>query len=390
MKPNKQIALLTTVNQGGTMQFTIEMYKRLKELGETVVCIIPQKSVFNKAEVDRKDVVFFERDGYHNVLKGVYSEISECNHDVKSIAKRILDNHYDCVITTDTASLSLKIVQFLKKKQNAPMCIVTIHDAINHPSYTRSLKDKFYAWSRLLYREKCLASADMYLFLSEWNRCIFKKSYPKILNASYVLPLGAHLPDCVEIIPKELVNLQRPYYLFFGRLEKYKGIKTILSAFIKANTNFNFIIAGNGFLTKEENELIENHENIILLKRFIDDGEMKWLIKNAVAVTLPYIEASQSGVIPICYFYGVPVITSNIEGLTQFVLDEKTGFICNTIDDYVVALNKLKNSIVKGNMSACALQYYNDVLDWNKNLTRFVYFLNDKIGEYYGYNCKSK
>jgi hypothetical protein len=39
---------------------------------------------------------------------------------------------------------------------------------------------------------------------------------------------------------------------------------------------------------------------------------MLYLIRNALTVVLPYIEASQSGVTPIAYHFGVPVITSNV------------------------------------------------------------------------------
>ena len=40
-------------------------------------------------------------------------------------------------------------------------------------------------------------------------------------------------------------------------------------------------------------------------------------------VVLPYKRASQSGVIPLSYHYNKPIITSDLEGLTEVVQDGK-------------------------------------------------------------------
>lgn len=105
-----------------------------------------------------------------------------------------------------------------------------------------------------------------------------------------------------------------------------------------------------------------------LINRYIRDEEMLWLFHHARSVVLPYIEATQSGVIPIAYKFGVPVIVSNVDGLTQFVEDEKTGFVCESEIDYLAALKKLENDNIRSAMSEAAIEYHLSNMDWKKNI----------------------
>ena len=95
---------------------------------------------------------------------------------------------------------------------------------------------------------------------------------------------------------------------------------------------------------------------------------MLWLFHHARSVVLPYIEATQSGVIPIAYKFGVPVIVSNVDGLTQFVDNEKTGFVCESEIDYITAFNKLENDNTRSVMSEAAVEYHLSNMDWKKNI----------------------
>jgi glycosyltransferase involved in cell wall biosynthesis len=55
--------------------------------------------------------------------------------------------------------------------------------------------------------------------------------------------------------------------------------------------------------------------------------EVSHYFQSASIVVLPYIDASQSGVIPVAYAFKKPVIVTNVGSLTELVDDGKTGII---------------------------------------------------------------
>lgn len=82
----------------------------------------------------------------------------------------------------------------------------------------------------------------------------------------------------------------------------------------------------------------------MLIKRFITDEEMVWLMQHTKAVVVPYIEASQSGVVPIAYHFGKPVISSNLPGLVENIVPDKTGIIFDDVAGLKTALEKTCNN----------------------------------------------
>jgi len=54
-------------------------------------------------------------------------------------------------------------------------------------------------------------------------------------------------------------------------------------------------------------------------------------------VVLPYIEASQSGVIPVAYTFAKPVIATTVGGLPEMVDDGQTGYLVPPRDERALA-----------------------------------------------------
>ena len=65
------------------------------------------------------------------------------------------------------------------------------------------------------------------------------------------------------------------------------------------------------------------------------------LFKKSSIVVLPYIEASQSGVIPLAYDCKKPVITTNVGSLSEVVKNNVTGILVPPKN-----IEKLGNAIV--------------------------------------------
>lgn len=158
-----------------------------------------------------------------------------------------------------------------------------------------------------------------------------KAQYEKLLSMYPNKELYYHsFPSLVTLeiekgteYPPELANLDKPYILFFGRIEEYKGISYLYEAFVNTpllNEYYYLVIAGKGEIGFERNK---NEKNVIWIQRYVKDTEIKAMYLNAKCVVYPYISATQSGVLSIAYYYQTPVLASDVPFFKENI--EKTG-----------------------------------------------------------------
>lgn len=118
------------------------------------------------------------------------------------------------------------------------------------------------------------------------------------------------------------------YFLFFGRIEPYKGLRHILNfskQLMIADRKEKIIIAGKG----DDPALTELHSlpNVEIINRFITGEELDDLIGHCIATILPYDTATQSGVTILSYSYEKPVIAFDVGALSYYIEDGFTGYI---------------------------------------------------------------
>lgn len=127
--------------------------------------------------------------------------------------------------------------------------------------------------------------------------------------------------------PEELTGIDKPYILFFGRIEKYKGIDLLYKAFTSSPRlceNFRLVIAGSGELGFER---ISDERGVVFINRYIRDTEVASLYRNAHCVVYPYISATQSGVLSLAFYYQVPVVASDIPFFKGIIGPSSTGLL---------------------------------------------------------------
>ena len=128
-------------------------------------------------------------------------------------------------------------------------------------------------------------------------------------------------------------DMRHPTMLFFGRIIKYKGLDVLLEAFPlikKQIPEVRLLIAGDGDIKPYEKtieKLQKNGGEIEIVNRWIKDEEIGDYFSRVQLVVCPYIEASQSGVIPIAYMFKLPVVASRVGGLEEQVSHGITGFL---------------------------------------------------------------
>lgn len=128
-------------------------------------------------------------------------------------------------------------------------------------------------------------------------------------------------------------------YLFFGRMEAYKGVETLLSALerLGPDRGIRVIFAGRGPELTRNAARLAALSNVDLIDRRIAPREAVALFQRAGVVLVPYNDATQSGVISAAFGNGRPVIASRVGGLPDAVTDGSSGLLVPPRDPAALA-----------------------------------------------------
>jgi len=136
----------------------------------------------------------------------------------------------------------------------------------------------------------------------------------------------------------ELKLTEKKVILFFGYIKPYKGLELLIRSFpsiLEKLPDAYLMIVGEVYgddtvysnLIKKLN--IEN--NVTFLNRFVTNEEVELYYKAADVLALPYISATQSGVIQIAYDMKLGAVATPVGSLAELVLDNKTGIMAKDV-----------------------------------------------------------
>ncbi|NOY57964.1 MAG: glycosyltransferase [Calditrichaeota bacterium] len=124
-----------------------------------------------------------------------------------------------------------------------------------------------------------------------------------------------------------------PVILFFGYIRRYKGLHILLEALkiVGKDIPVKLLVAGE-FYEQEDAYLKEVHDyglakNVVFYNKYVANKDVGLYFSAADVVALPYLSATQSGIVQICYHYDKPVIATDVGGLPEVVQDGETGFV---------------------------------------------------------------
>lgn len=174
---------------------------------------------------------------------------------------------------------------------------------------------------------------------------------------------------------RELLSVENetPMLLFFGFVRRYKGLQYLIDALPKIKEQIEDVqlwIVGDFGDDKAwyEQQIADNGigAHITVVEGYIPDREVEKYFAAADLVVLPYISATQSGIVQISYGFEKPVVVTNVGGLPEVVRDKETGYIvpsrnADDIADSVIHFFKEGSSIDwQGNIRKCVAEF-----SWN-------------------------
>jgi glycosyltransferase involved in cell wall biosynthesis len=130
------------------------------------------------------------------------------------------------------------------------------------------------------------------------------------------------------------------YFLFVGRLEKVKGLQTLIPIFRKYD-KADLLIAGKGSYETHLRRLAHGSRNIRFLGHQ-SGHQLRALYENAVALIVPSVclEVFALSIIE-AFREKTPVIARNIGGMPELVQESDGGFIYDTEQELVAAMDQL-------------------------------------------------
>jgi hypothetical protein len=179
-----------------------------------------------------------------------------------------------------------------------------IHDANRHPGDL---------WPRDRHIKK-MCDVDCAITLSRHTESQIKNfSSNTIVSCIPKLEYGSDIESVID-----LDGFQN-YDLVIGRQKKYQNLKSVVKWWISipadAKQRRTLIVAGEMSLTSRLRFALAT--DVVLIRRWLSDGEFQSLIKRANRVICLYREASQSGIISAAQSNNTPVLASNVGGLVE-------------------------------------------------------------------------
>lgn len=222
--------------------------------------------------------------------------------------RKILDKLLSLNITRVVVPMANPFDLILMKKLKKAGVQITqiIHDANRHPGDI---------WPTKMQIRKMVYLSDSIICLSKSTKRQILREYPKFNNEITVVMHPTLELESVDIEENELfTKFTGNYFLLIGRIRKYKNFEGFIKSWATLNEfDYQLVVAGEGKIRLNSSEM----RGIHVINRWLKKSEIVHLIRNSKVVVFPYLEGSQSGLIPICIKEKRWIITTEIPGLLE-------------------------------------------------------------------------
>lgn len=298
--------------------FVLEMIAGLSRNNCKIIAIVSR----NMPEIDNwrklKDIELYEVDGYTKAISFPFKILKFYICDSAKIKTKIQEAGASVIYVPIISYWSWFVNQVCG---NIPF-VYAMHDPVVHNSKKIFIKTM---------NDLLAAKAKRLIILSDVFREYVKKVYKKADKDIITIPSGnesIHTPkERIEIVQYDNNKVN---FLFQGQIAKYKGLHILAEAYKKLRkkyTNITLTIAGSGDF-REYEDAYKKLDDCTIINRWLDDDEVAGLFNDKSIITvLPYLSATQSGVINVAMPNGSPIIATKCGGIVEQIIDNETGYL---------------------------------------------------------------
>ncbi len=280
---------------------------------------------------------------------------------IKESSKTINDEAFDVVHYDGASVFLLFMLKYFKTYKN----VWSLHDYKIHTgdeNYSGDLMNKMYSKFNISHVQ---------------HSNFLKKEFIKYFDVreENVDTVYSGVYDVYDSFKPKKIKLPENYILFFGRIQKYKGLDVLIDAYDRVKYELkehHLVIAGEGRVPEE----IQGKDKVICINRYITPSELVLLIKNSKFVILPYRDATFSGVLMTAYNFHKPVVSSSIGGVPEIVINGKTGLLFRNgdVDELADHIYYLCNNEAKINELSEGVKEFNltGKINWDSVVNKMI------------------
>ncbi len=237
------------------------------------------------------------------------------------------------------------IARMVKKRFSKAVIALYLHDPFK-PDKTPYGKGKA-AYIALVecIQKNTVRYVDHVISPSEYSSQLFKRHYPKFKGETHIAPL---------IVPDQgfLKNKKRRYFSIVGGIHSATGHDTfvkLLNFAAEKELDYDFALISSSNISRYYKMLISKARKTlnVINRNIIADSEINKIVRESYAVFRFDREVTQSGVIPVAYMNGTPVIVRDIPGLRQHVKHRQNGYVVSyncSPEDILEAMSFVKQN----------------------------------------------
>lgn len=217
---------------------------------------------------------------------------------------------------------------FLKKYRR----VTTFHDVLAHSGEGKKWESYMIGYMR--------RSSDQIFVHGEKLKEAMIDNDSSVKGRVHSIPIGPHNIEPFMIHARDDIVEDPNLILFFGRIYEYKGLDYLIKAeplITKEMPDAKIVIAGTGEDFKKYEDMMANKDHFIVYNHHISYKEGAEIFQKCSLVALPYVDASQSGVISTAYGFKKPVVVTDVGSLAESVDNNVTGLIIPPRDPEALA-----------------------------------------------------
>jgi glycosyltransferase involved in cell wall biosynthesis len=297
---------------------------------------IEQKGNLTIYRTKPKNIFFYTDAHKYNALSRLLWHMIDILHISTAIwvRRKIIEIKPDIIHTHNLMGLSFLIPKLLKKFKIKH--IHTVHDVqLVEPSglilkekdkswrYT-GLPIKIYAWIM----KKFIGSPDVVISPSQFLLNFYKKWGFFDRSHCYVLrnPITFDM-----VVAKEKKKEKKTKFLYLGQIEDHKGVFMMVESFKLLNkNNAELHIVGFGSKFEMLKKVAKEYSNIFLHGYVEREQLPKLFAKMDIAIVPSICYENSPTVIFESFYFGLPVISSDIEGIAELIKEGDNGFTFET------------------------------------------------------------